>query len=91
MATHKCVATPGLRNTALDHGLSRSIFKSKVVAKDDTTLVVCDFIYDGKGPDAFFIVGSKNDPNPKDAKPGKSPFNRKKDLIAQFFLCWIQK
>ena len=48
------------------------MFKSKVVAKDDTTLVVCDFIYDGKGPDAFFIVGSKNDPNPKDAKPGKS-------------------
>jgi hypothetical protein len=47
------------------------MFQSKVVAKDDTTLVVCDFIYDGKGPDAFFIVGSKNDPNPKDAKPGK--------------------
>jgi hypothetical protein len=58
------------------------MFKSKVVAKDDTTLVVCDFIYDGKGPDAFFIVGSKNDPNPKDAKPGKSPFNRKKTFLS---------
>jgi hypothetical protein len=44
-----------------------------VVAKDDTTLVVCDFVYDGKGPDAFFIVGDKNagnSPNSKDAKPG---------------------
>ena len=67
------------------------MFKSKVVAKDDTTLVVCDFIYDGKGPDAFFIVGSKNDPNPKDAKPGNNPFNLKKDLIPHFCLCRIQK
>ena len=35
--------------------------------------MVCDFVYDGKGPDAFFIVGNKNSPNPRDAKPGKDP------------------
>jgi hypothetical protein len=45
----------------------------QVVAKDDTTLMVCNFVYDGKGPDAFFIVGTKtasNKPNAKEAKPG---------------------
>jgi hypothetical protein len=44
-----------------------------VVAKDDTTLVVCDFVYDGRGPDAFFVVGNRNagpTPNARDAKPG---------------------
>ena len=46
----------------------------KVVSKDETTLVVCDFVYDGKGPDAFFIVGNKDaadKPNAEDAIPGK--------------------
>jgi hypothetical protein len=57
-----------------------------VVAKDDTTLVVCDFVYDGKGPDAFFIVGDKNagnSPNSKDAKPGNKLgcfYNEEKNL-----------
>ncbi len=31
----------------------------RVVAKDEKTILICDFVYDGQGPDAFLIVGNK--------------------------------
>jgi hypothetical protein len=45
----------------------------KVVVVDESTLVICNFVYDGLGPDAFFVVGDKtaaSRPSPKDNKPG---------------------
>lgn len=44
----------------------------KVVAKDSKTLLICNFIYDGQGPDAFLIVGNRQAadvPNSRDAIP----------------------
>jgi len=40
----------------------------KIYAKDDKTLVIYNFKYDGKGPDAFFWVGKTGNPkNTEDA------------------------
>ena len=44
----------------------------KIVAKDPHTILICNFIYDGQGPDAFLIVGNRqagNQPNSRDAIP----------------------
>ena len=43
-----------------------------VVAKDEQTMLLCSFSYDGKGPDAFLVVGNSkavNKPNADDAIP----------------------
>ena len=40
------------------HGIS-----GKVYLKDEKTLVIKDFTYDGSGPDAFFWVGTSSAPS----------------------------
>ena len=30
-----------------------------VVAKNENTILICDFVYDGEGPDAFLVVGNR--------------------------------
>ena len=40
------------------HGIS-----GKVYLKDEKTLVIKDFTYDGAGPDAFFWVGTSKSPS----------------------------
>ena len=40
------------------HGIS-----GKVFLKDEKTLVIKDFTYDGAGPDAFFWVGTSSAPS----------------------------
>ena len=40
------------------HGIS-----GKVYLKDEKTLVIKDFTYDGAGPDAFFWVGTSKKPS----------------------------
>ena len=47
----------------------------KVVVVDESTLVICNFVYDGQGPDAFFVVGDETaslETSPRDNKPGTS-------------------
>ncbi len=42
----------------LQHGVRGTVF-----AKDERTLVIKDFHYDGTGPDAFFYVGKSGSPS----------------------------
>ena len=44
--------------------LSFHTFSGTVEIMDESTLVLHDFVYDGLGPDAFFIAGTETD------KPG---------------------
>ncbi|XP_064465589.1 protein Skeletor, isoforms B/C-like isoform X2 [Ornithodoros turicata] len=46
-----------LQNTV--HGVSGNVYAAK-----KNVLVLEDFVYDGLGPDAFFMVGTTNEPSP---------------------------
>ena len=44
--------------TNTEHGIAGTIY-----ARNETTLVIQDFKYDGTGPDAFFLVGTRGTPS----------------------------
>lgn len=47
-----------------------------LTVRDDQTFTIRNFVYDGEGPDVFFIVGLRNArsrPNPRDAIPVPYP------------------
>ena len=56
MASAELLEAGNFQNYA--HGIS-----GKVYLKDEKTLVIKDFTYDGAGPDAFFWVGTSQSPS----------------------------
>ena len=56
MASAELLEAGNFRNLA--HGIG-----GKVYLKDEKTLVIKDFTYDGAGPDAFFWVGTSKSPS----------------------------
>ena len=55
--------------------------------QDEKTILICDFIYDGQGPDAFLIVGNRqasDAPNSRDAIPILPPAKNAPSLKRKF-------
>ncbi len=54
-----CFTLSGLPEIGTFKQLTFHPVSGRVVAKDEKTLLICDFVYDGQGPDAFLIVGNR--------------------------------